>query len=329
MGISALITGVTGSAGSYMADFLTQNKSGEVAAFGISRWHSTSGNHNLSNSKEKVSLFDCDLLDLSAVIRTLSQIKPDVIFHFASHANVLLSFHNPLSVVDNNVRSTLNLLEALRILNLKPVVVAASTSEVYGKISLDDTPINENLIMRPMSPYGASKAFQDHIELVYFEAFKIPIIRTRMFTYVNARRGDLFATSWARQIVDIERGKRRTLKHGNLESIRTLLDVRDAMEAYWLAFLKGRPGEAYNVGGTQSVKVGDVLSYLIAQSTADINTELDPALIRPSDVTLQIPDCTKFMSETGWSPKYDVNSSLDFLLRETRENYNKQRAVSN
>lgn len=321
MAISALITGVTGSAGSYMADFLKQNKSTEVKAFGISRWHSTSGNHNLEKSRDHVKLFDCDLLDLSAIIRTLTEIKPDVIFHFASHANVLLSFYNPLSVVDNNVRSTLNLLEALRILKMKPIVIAASTSEVYGKISIEDTPINENLIMRPMSPYGASKAFQDHIELVYFEAFDIPIIRTRMFTYVNARRGDLFATSWARQIVEIEAGKRAILKHGNLESVRTLLDVRDAMEAYWLAFQKGQAGEAYNVGGTQSVQVGDVLRYLIGQSKVKIETRLDQSLVRPSDVTLQIPDCTKFINRTGWKPKYDVNSALDYLLHETRESF--------
>jgi GDPmannose 4,6-dehydratase/GDP-4-dehydro-6-deoxy-D-mannose reductase len=321
MAISALITGVTGSAGSYMADFLKHNKPTEVKAFGISRWHSTSGNHNLKKSRDHLKLFDCDLLDLSAIIRTLTEIKPDVIFHFASHANVLLSFYNPLSVVDNNVRSTLNLLEALRILKMKPIVVAASTSEVYGKISIEDTPINENLIMRPMSPYGASKAFQDHIELVYFEAFNIPIIRTRMFTYVNARRGDLFATSWARQIVEIEDGKRAILKHGNLESVRTLLDVRDAMEAYWLAFQKGQAGEAYNVGGTQSVQVGEVLKYLIGQSKVKIETQLDQSLVRPSDVTLQIPDCTKFINKTGWRPKYDVNSALDYLLLETRESF--------
>jgi GDPmannose 4,6-dehydratase/GDP-4-dehydro-6-deoxy-D-mannose reductase len=259
------------------------------------------------------------LLDLSSTIRSLEEIKPDVVFHFASHANVLLSFKNPLSVVDNNVRSTLNLLEALRMLGQKPILVAASTSEVYGKVSEADIPITENQIMRPLSPYAASKAFQDHIEHVYYEAFGIPIIRTRMFTYINARRGDLFATSWARQIVNIERGKSNQLKHGNLQSVRTLLDVRDAMNAYWLAYKLGVPGEAYNVGGEEVVTVEKVLHHLIGMAKIPIECVLDPTLLRPSDVTLQIPDCEKFRRVTGWKPIYNAEAALSFLLEETRK----------
>lgn len=313
-----LITGASGSAGSYMVDFLKEFKSNEVEVFGILRWHSTSRLKNLENSIAFVKIFDCDLLDIGSVIRTLEEIKPDVIFHFASHANVLLSFSNPISVINNNVNSTLNLLEALRILKLFPIVVAASTSEVYGLVEESDVPMKESLIMRPASPYAVSKAFQDHIEFVYFHAFKIPIVRTRMFTYINPRRGDLFATSWARQIVNIEEGKQKVLKHGNLKSVRTLLDVRDAMEAYWLAYTHGVPGETYNIGGDTPVEVGEVLSYLKDLAKVPISCEIDPYLMRPSDVTLQVPDCTKFKNLTGWKPKFSIFDSIEHLLEETR-----------
>jgi GDPmannose 4,6-dehydratase/GDP-4-dehydro-6-deoxy-D-mannose reductase len=264
-------------------------------------------------------MVDCDLMDLSATLRAIKEIQPDGIFHFASHANVLLSFSNPIAVVNNNLNSTLNLLEALRILKFFPKIVAASTSEVYGLVQKSDVPIKENLLMRPASPYAASKAIQDHIEAIYNDAFGIPIVRTRMFTYVNPRRADLFATSWARQIVGIERGNLKELRHGNLDSVRTLLDVRDAMEAYWLAFEFGIPGEIYNIGGEVSLPVRDVLNYLIRLAQSPIPTIQDPLLFRPSDVTLQVPDCTKFKQLTCWQPKFDVYDALTYLLEETRK----------
>lgn len=312
-----LITGASGAAGSYMIDYLINQHEIEAEIFALSRSHSNT-DKNLVGAWEKVIFVNCDLTDMSAVTRALEISRPDIVFHFASHANVLLSFNNPLSVVQNNVTSTLNLLEALRLLGMKPKFIAASTSEVYGKVRESDLPLRETQLMHPMSPYAASKAFQDHIELVYFEAYGIPTIRTRMFTYIHPRRKDLFASSWARQIVEIERGRRVHLSHGNLESVRTLLDVRDAIHAYWLAALHCEPGEAYNIGGTESYKVGAILEKLISLSDFKINTFQDPSLMRPSDVTLQIPDCTKFQAATGWSPKYDVNDSLEFLMSETR-----------
>ena len=301
-----------------MADYLKENLASELKVSGIARWHSTSKASNLHKSHEFVKLYDCDLLDFSSVIKVLEKAQPDVIFHFASHANVLLSFSNPISVINNNVNSTLNLLEAIRTLKINPKVVAASTSEVYGLVTEKDSPINENLIMRPVSPYAVSKAFQDHLEFAYFKSFGIPIVRTRMFTYINPRRGDLFATSWARQIVKIEKGEQTTLKHGNLDSVRTLLDVRDAMEAYWLAYKYGIPGEIYNIGGNVSVKVGDVLAHLLDLARVQISYELDPELIRPSDVTLQIPDSSKFKSISNWEPKYSPYDSMKFLIEESR-----------
>ena len=140
-----------------------------------------------------------------------------------------------------------------------------------------------------------------------------------MFTYLNPRRTDLFASSFARQVAWIEQGLQKELTHGNLDSVRTVIDMRDAMRAYWLTILHCRPGEAYNIGGTTSMKVGNFLERLIALSKTPIPTRCDPALLRPADVTLQIPCVDKFASETGWKPEYSFDDSLTHLLEFWRE----------
>ena len=140
-----------------------------------------------------------------------------------------------------------------------------------------------------------------------------------MFTYLNPRRTDLFASSFAKQVAWVERGLQKELTHGNLESVRTIIDTRDAMRAYWLTILHCRPGEAYNIGGTTTMKVGDFLERLIALSNVTVKTRCDPALLRPADVTLQIPCVDKFAKETGWEPQYTFEESMAHLLEYWRE----------
>jgi GDPmannose 4,6-dehydratase/GDP-4-dehydro-6-deoxy-D-mannose reductase len=139
-----------------------------------------------------------------------------------------------------------------------------------------------------------------------------------MFTYVNPRRHDLFATSFARQIAMIEKGLLKVVRHGNLDSIRTLIDVRDAMDCYWQVAQLGISGETYNLGGTFTSSVGEILELLIDRAKVPITKSLDKKLLRPADVTLQIPDCTKFQSLIDWRPKYSLQESLDFLLDHAR-----------
>ena len=143
-----------------------------------------------------------------------------------------------------------------------------------------------------------------------------------MFTYINPRRSDLFATSFARQIARIEAGLQDTLFHGNLKSIRTLLDVRDAMRAYWLAAKYCNYGEVYNIGGSYTISVGEFLDLLISQARVKIKSKVDKNLLRPSDVTLQIPDSSKFIRKTKWKQMYSVDQSIKFLLGIWRKKYN-------
>jgi len=323
----ALITGITGSGGSYLAEYIVQHHP-EVEVHGIGRWHSTSTADNLSQIRSRVTVHECDLMDFSSVLATLEKARPDAVFHLAAHANVRASFQTPLGVMNNNIMGTANLFEAIRSAKLNPAFQMCSTSEVYGQVDPKDVPITEGTPMRPSSPYAVSKVTQDLLGYAYFVAYKMPVIRTRMFAYLNPRRVDLFATSFARQVARIERGLQKELVHGNLDSVRTIIDVRDAMRAYWDAALYCTPGEAYNIGGKTTMTVGQFLDLLKSLARTPIPSRVDPALLRPADVTLQIPNTEKFEKATGWKPQYSFEESVSFLLDHWRREVAKEAAVA-
>lgn len=318
-----LITGISGSGGSYLAEYIVNNHP-KVEVHGFSRWHATTVN-NLSFISGKVEVHEVDLMDMASIIEAIKKVKPDAIFHLAAHANVRASFVTPTAVLSNNILGTSNLLEAIRILNLKPIVQICSTSEVYGQVDPKNVPIKEACPLSPMSPYAVSKTTQDLLGAVYFHAYGIKIIRTRMFAYINPRREDLFATHFAMQVARIEAGIQKVLMHGNLDSTRTMIDVRDAMEAYWVAVEKCAFGEAYNIGGNTIITVEEFLKLLKKRARVSIPTRQDPKLLRPTDVTLQIPDITKFTKQTGWKPKYSFEESVEFLLEHCRKRVNEEK----
>lgn len=311
--IKVLITGINGSGASYLAEYIIRNHP-ECEVHGIARWHSTTNSKNLSEIKEKLLIHECDLNDLGSIIRALKKSQPEYIFHIASYANVKASFDYASIVYQNNIIGTSNFFEAIREVGIKPRVQLCSTSEVYGQVDPKNVPIREDCPMNPMSPYAISKTAQDHIGYMYFKAYGLPIIRTRMFTYLNPRRDDLFMTSFAMQVARIEAGFQEELLHGNLDSVRSFIDVRDAMEAYWIAIEKCIPGEAYNIGGATTMKVGEFLELLKRRAKCPIPSRLNSELLRPADVTLQIPDMKKFTAQTGWKPKYTLEESVAFLL---------------
>jgi GDP-4-dehydro-6-deoxy-D-mannose reductase len=315
-----LITGITGSLGSYLAEYI-HNKSKKLKILGFYR--SDGYKKKLQIENKKIKLFKLDLKNFKSIKTRLSQIKPDLIFHLASDADVRKSFDFPIENAINNNLITVNLLEAVRKLKINPVIIICSTSEVYGNVSKKDMPIDETQKIAPINPYAATKAYQDLISQVYQKSFKLKIIITRMFSYTNARRDNLFQTSFARQIAMCEIGKLRFVRHGNLKSIRTFVDIKDACSAYWLAATKGRIGEIYNIGGKKAISVKQFLNTLKKIAKKNIKSKLDTKLLRPQDLILQIPNSKKFISHTGWSTKVDFKSSVKKLLEECREKVNK------
>jgi GDP-4-dehydro-6-deoxy-D-mannose reductase len=307
-----LITGISGSAASYLAEYILENYPG-VEVHGVARWRSGVATTSSSILGGSV-VHEADLVDMSSVLTVLQKVNPDAIFHLASHANVRVSYLSPYSVLSNNILGTSNLLEGVRLAGLDPVFLMCSTSEVYGDVDPKNVPINEDTPLRPVSPYAVSKVTQDLLSLAYFKSYGMKVIRTRMFYYLNPRRPDLFATSFARQVAWIERGLQETLRHGNLDTERNIIDVRDAVRAYWEAAVRCRPGEAYNIGGTTTVTVGEFLNKLIALAAKPIPTEYDPQLFRPSEPTRQVPCVDRFLEATGWEPTYTFEESLQHLL---------------
>ena len=313
-----LITGIGGSGGSYLAEHIIK-RSPQTKIFGFYR--SIGYSTFLKNKyKSKISITKIDLKNFNNLKAKLKLIKPDVIFHLASNADVRNSFFEPLKFSENNNMITINLLEALRQLKSKAIIIVCSTSEVYGNVSKKNMPIKETQQIAPINPYAVTKVFQDLMSQVYEKTFGLNVIITRMFSYMNARRNNLFQTAFANQVAAIEKGKLKYLKHGNLKSERTIIDTRDAMEAYWLTAKKGKIGEIYNISGMQKISINDFLKKLMALSSKKIICKLDKNLVRPKDIDLQISDFKKFQRDTGWKPRTNLDIAILNLLNECRKN---------
>lgn len=252
---------------------------------------------------------DCDLTKIDQVCAKLDEVKPDVIYHLASDADVRQSFDIPQEVIQNNVIGTVNLFEACRKVGIKPTIQICSSSEVYGNPG--SWPINEDFPIAPVNPYAVSKAAQDILGAQYAQCYGFRVVRTRAFGYVNPKRKDLSLSSFARQIVNVESGLQDHVEHGFLESVRTFCDVRDIAEAYRLA--AEREG-VFNIGATAPITVGGCLEILISLAKVPIKTKYQESRSRPSDVTNQIPDCSRFQKATGWEPKIPLKDSLRWLL---------------
>lgn len=314
-----LITGITGMVGSHLADYVLANHP-SVEVHGLVRWRSPMD--NIRQVIDKVHVHCAELRDLNSLIALMKEVRPERIFHLAAQSYVTTSFTAPADTLHNNVIGTVNLLDAIRLCGIDPLIHICSSSEVYGQVTKDEVPIKETNPFRPASPYAVSKTGEDMIALQYFLSYGLKTVRTRMFTHTGPRRGDVFAESaFARQIALIEAGKAKNPVHvGNIDSVRTFADVRDAVRAYWLLLEKCPAGEVYNIGGDETMTVGEMLGILKKLSSVRIEHVVDPALLRPSDVTLQIPDTSKFKKATGWKPEIPVKKTLQDLL-----DYHRQR----
>jgi GDPmannose 4,6-dehydratase len=328
----ALITGITGMVGSHLADFLIKNTDWDIV--GMCRWRSPQGNvshlYERANRNDRIRFIEGDLLDETSLISVLRDSKPDYVFHLAAQSYPTASFTSPISTLNTNILGTARLLEAVRLLGIDPKIHVCSSSEVFGRVSQEDLPISEDAPFKPASPYSISKVGTDLLSSFYFQAYGLKTIATRMFTHTGPRRGEVFAEStFAKQIALAEKGLiSPVIKVGNLNSLRTWSDVRDAVRAYHLLLTKNpKFGEVYNIGGTFSATVGDMLNKLISLSPIQDKLEIEvvSSRIRPLDADLQIPDTTKFNKHTGWVPEITFEQTMQDLL----DYWRKQVSLSN
>ena len=311
--MKVLITGITGFAGSHLAELLlTQG----VDVYGTYRPRSRMDNLT-PHVQSQVKFVECELKDYSSVSKTLETIRPDGIFHLAAQSFVPTSFMSPADTLQNNIICQLNIFEAMRELKLHdtPVQIACS-SEEYGMVHENEVPIKETNPLRPLSPYAVSKVTQDMLGYQYAQSYKLRVVRTRAFNHTGPRRGDIFVSSnFAKQIVNIEKGHKEPVIHvGNLDAKRDFTDVRDTVRAYWLLLQKGAPGEVYNIASGRAVAIREMLDILLSNSNIKISVEVDAARLRPSDVPILQGDYSKTRDLTGWEPTIPLEQTLKDLL---------------
>lgn len=322
--IKCLITGVTGMVGSHLADYLIKFTDWKI--IGVCRWRSPQDNvAHLSQDNKRIKFDYADLLDQNSIDRVLSKYKPDYIFHLAAQSFPTTSFYMVTNTFDTNILGTARLLESVKKFNLNPIIHICSSSEIFGKVSKNEIPIDENCRFHPASPYAISKVGTDLLGSYYHEAYNLKTLTTRMFTHTGPRRGEVFAESaFAKQIVEIEKGySPPIIRVGNLNSLRTFADVRDAVRAYFLLVTKSKKfGETYNIGGNFSCKIGDMLNSLLKLSNLDFNKiqiKVDKNLLRPIDADLQVPNTRKFEKNFKWKPEISFEKTMIDLLDYWRE----------
>ena len=312
-----LITGATGFVGSHMVDYILNNTQDKIYA--TKRWMEDTTNLN-HISDERFEFIDCDLLDGLSIKRAVEISKPDKVFHFAAQSFPEVSFKTPVITLQTNTIGTTHLFESIKESEYNPVIVSVSTSEVYGMPKEDEIPIKETNPIRAANPYSISKVGHDLMSQYYFNAYGMKIITTRMFSHEGARRGKEFAvSSFAYQIAKGEKSGDYVVKHGNLDSVRTYSHIDEAIEAYWLCSESDKYGEVYNIGGSETCRVGDALDSMISKSDKPFVKVLDEERLRPTDITLQIPSTTKFRTDFNWKPKKTMDDIWNDLLNYWRE----------
>lgn len=322
----ALITGITGMVGSHLADFLLAETDWEI--HGLYRWRSPlnniAGMVDRVNRRDRVFLHYGDLRDAHSMENCVVEAKPDIVFHLAAQSFPKTSFDAPIDTYETNINGTTHLLEALRRHAPDAVTHVCSSSEVFGRVSREQLPINEECAFHPASPYAISKVGTELVGRYYAEAYGMTTLTTRMFTHTGPRRGDVFAEStFAKQVAMIEAGLMDpVVRVGNLESLRTIADVRDAVRAYYmLVTVNPIAGAVFNIGGTHVCTIADVLQDIIDMSPMKdrIQVQVDATRLRPIDADLQVPDTRKFQAHTGWQPEIPYEKTISDLLEYWRD----------
>ncbi|MCK9614337.1 MAG: GDP-mannose 4,6-dehydratase [Candidatus Omnitrophica bacterium] len=316
--MKVLITGITGFAGSHLAEYL-------LSKININIYGTTFLDleiKNINHIKENINLYETDIKDYKNIESIIAEVMPDRIFHLAGRTSVGDSFSSPQETLVTNITGQLNIFEAVRKLKLNPCIHIACSSDEYGFVYENELPIKETNPFRPLSPYAVSKVTQDLLAWQYFKNYGLNIIITRAFNHTGVRSSEAFVcSSFAKQIAMIEKQKQPPVIYtGNLDSIRDFSDVKDVARAYWLALEKCRPGEAYNICSGKGYKIREILDILVSYATTKVEIKQDPKRLRPSDTSVIVGDSTKFRKVTGWQPEIPLERTLEDLLDYWRQN---------
>lgn len=311
------VTGITGMIGSHLADFLATQKNLEIYGF----VRPESSGKNISHLRGKVKLLTGRMEDSQTVYSALKKSSPDVIFHLAAQSSPFRSWQDPIGTFNVNVNGTIYLLEAKNKLKINPITYIACSSAAYGYVSPNEIPIKESRQLRPLSPYGVSKAAQEMLGIQYFENYKQKNIMGRFFNQIGPRQDASYAVqSFCKQVVQIEKGVQEpVITVGNLSTRRDFLDVRDGVRAIWALTKKGKCGEVYHICSGKSPTIKQVLDLIISKSKVKVKVHQDKKLLRPSDEPILQGDNSKLKKDTGWNPIYPLSDTINAMLNYWRE----------
>jgi GDP-4-dehydro-6-deoxy-D-mannose reductase len=309
-----LITGVAGFVGRHLAAQLLDERCHEV-------WGLARPNHEIEGLDPRIRLIGADLQDRDLVDRALAEARPEAVYHLASQSSVARSLVDPLPMLLNNIAGQLQLLEACARHAPSARILIVGSAEEYGLTRPDELPIRETKELRPISPYAVSKVTQDMLGHQYFATRGLQVIRVRPFVHTGPGQSSTFVTpAFARQLAEMEVGRRApTMRVGFLDGQRDFTDVRDVARGYRLLIERGEAGEVYNLGTGLPRSIRSILEGLLELSSARPVVETDPALIRPLEVPIQYPDCSKLSAATGWRPEIPFEQTLRDVLDDWRD----------
>lgn len=305
-----LIIGGAGFVGGHLIQYLKSETGIEIYATKLEN----EINDSLSIKSENI--INLDITNSIRVKEVLASIRPDYIIHLAAQSSVAVSWKRPVLTFDINVNGTINILEAVKELEIRARVLLIGSAEQYGIIKPEDLPIKEETEIHPSNPYAVSKATQEAIARMYVSSYNMDIVMVRAFNHIGPGQSPIFVISdFAKQIADIEKGLREPVIYvGNLEAKRDFTDVRDIVRGYWLLLQKGKKGEIYNIGSGESFKIQHILDMMISMSNMKINIMTDENKLRPIDIKDLRSDIGKIKADIGWTVTYDIKESLSDVI---------------
>ena len=309
----ALVTGAAGFVGGHLARHL--------ADCGHDVFGLVHPNDRIDDlQKAPATIVTADLLDDGALIDAVNEVAPETVFHLAAFSNPESSLRHQRQTLETNVVGTQNLLEAVRDRGRTPRVLLIGSAQQYGHVEEARQPIREAYPQRPLTPYAVSKAAQELLGQRYFLSEGLPVYWTRSFNHTGPGQADVYVcSSFARQVVEVEKKVRDEIRVGNLSAKRDFTDVRDVARAYAAILDRGEPGKAYNVCRGEAVSIQEVLDTLSGLAQTKVPIRVDPERYHALDAPLIVGDATRLREDTGWAPRFSLKQTLGDLLNDWRQ----------
>ena len=310
-----LITGASGFVGGHLVEHLSARGDSIVGLSASGRWPAPLAR---LDRLARLEAFDLAAGDPEGLADLLARKKPEVVYHLAAQANPQASVADPRGTWALNLGGTLNLLEAVKASGLAPRVVVVGSGVSYGNPAPEFLPVAESCPLRPNNPYAASKAAADLLTIQHHLSHKLDAVIARPFNHSGPRQAANYVLGGlARQVAEVESGRKARVEVGNLDVVRDFTDVRDVVRGYSLLAEKGRAGEVYNLGTGRGTKLADALDFLRGKATSPIAVHVDPERVRPVDQPLLIADASKLRA-LGWEPSFTIEQTLADMLDEWR-----------